>query len=518
MFERVMMTAMALFMMFVNLSCGHGQEHVHVIRAKGDTLHLEDRKSCADGRFYPQHPDKLKFMLSNLFSRAKDKETQQALAVIVPHAGYVFSGSVAASGINQINKDQEYEHIFIIGSSHTTAFNSASIYNKGHYQTPLGNVHVDISTATELINDHDCFIFEPEAHIKEHSIEVILPFLQHTMKKHMNIVPIIIGAHSSDVCKQIGSALKPYFNKHNLFIISSDFSHYPTYQVAQEVDKETAGAILKNDPQELIEIIRKHKRENIPQLQTSMCGWTSALAVLSITQEMDDVDVKIIDYQNSGDSRAGNKEKVVGYYSIVFSLNSKNETSMEQFDLTKDEKEILLKMARESIVHYLEGKKVPEIDPSDISLALKEHYGAFVTLHKNGKLRGCIGRFKIDGPLYKTIQQMAVSAASRDPRFSEVTKEEIEEIDIEISVLSPMRKIESINEFELGRHGIYIKKGSRSGTFLPQVAETTGWNKEEFIGHCARDKAGIGWDGWKDDDAEVYIYEAKIFSEEDFGE
>ncbi len=518
MFERAIMAVIILFMLFINPSCGHGQEEVHVIPSENDSLKFKDRKPYAAGKFYPQHPDKLKFMLSNLFSKAEDKQTDNALAIIVPHAGYVFSGTVAASGINQINKDQEYEHVFIIGSSHTLAFNGASIYNQGHYITPLGNVRVDISTATELINNHDCFIFEPRAHHEEHGIEVILPFLQYAMKKDVNIVPVLIGSYSPGISEQIGNALKPYFNKHNLFIISSDFSHYPSYATAKKVDKETADAILKNDPRELIKTTRGHKHENIPQLSTSMCGWTSALSVLFITREMDDIDISVIDYQNSGDSRAGNKDRVVGYYSIVFSSNSKNKISMEHFDLTKDEKEKLLQIARESIIHYLDGQIIPDIDPSHLPLALKEDYGAFVTLHKHGKLRGCIGRFNVDGPLYKTIQQIAVSAATKDPRFSAVTTPEIEEIDIEISVLSPMKKIKSINEFELGRHGIYIKKGSQSGTFLPQVAETTGWTKEEFIGHCARDKAGIGWDGWKDEDAEVLIYEARIFSEKDMGE
>jgi AmmeMemoRadiSam system protein A len=137
--------------------------------------------------------------------------------------------------------------------------------------------------------------------------------------------------------------------------------------------------------------------------------------------------------------------------------------------------------------------------------------GAFVTLKENGELRGCIGRFTADIPLYQVIEEMAISSSTQDNRFLPVTAKEIDKLEIEISVLSPMKKISSIDEIVMGKHGIYIKKGWYSGTFLPQVATETGWSREEFLGHCARDKAGIGWDGWKD--AEIYTYEACVFSE-----
>jgi AmmeMemoRadiSam system protein A len=166
-----------------------------------------------------------------------------------------------------------------------------------------------------------------------------------------------------------------------------------------------------------------------------------------------------------------------------------------------------------TIEQYIRENKVPPIDASRFSDNLIMHAGAFVTLKENGELRGCIGRFTSDEPLYKVIQQMAIASSTEDTRFSPVTAKEIDELEIEISVLSPMKKIISIDEIELGRHGIYIKKGYFGGTFLPQVATETGWSREEFLGHCSRDKAGIGWDGWKT--ADVYIYEACVFSEKD---
>ncbi|MGM0377416.1 MAG: AmmeMemoRadiSam system protein A [Bacteroidota bacterium] len=149
-------------------------------------------------------------------------------------------------------------------------------------------------------------------------------------------------------------------------------------------------------------------------------------------------------------------------------------------------------------------------DASDVPSALKTSAGAFVSLYKNGKLRGCIGHFGEDKPLYEVVEKMTRAAALDDPRFNPVSPEEIDDIKVEISVLTPMRKVDDVSEIKPGKHGILIRKGSRSGTFLPQVADKTGWGREELLGHCARDKAGLAWDGWKE--AEVFVYEAIVFS------
>ena len=171
-----------------------------------------------------------------------------------------------------------------------------------------------------------------------------------------------------------------------------------------------------------------------------------------------------------------------------------------------------MKLARRTIENYLGKHDKFSLHEAELSPNLLANAGAFVTLHKAGRLRGCIGSFSTNDPLYKTIQSMAISAATRDYRFEPVSKEEVNKLHIEISVLTPMQRISSIDEIELGRHGIYIKKGLNAGTFLPQVATDTGWTLDEFLGHCARDKAHIGWNGWQD--AEIYTYEALVFEEE----
>lgn len=510
---RTLKTAYLLFLALLFITNCNSQNNTK----KAMEEQLIDRKPYAAGRFYTNNPGELRKQVEQLFSEALPKKTKNpVLAVIAPHAGYVFSGVVAATSINQIDDNKEYNRIFIIGSSHTTSFNGASIYCKGNYIAPFGTVKVDIELANKLIDESDFIDCYPDAHLYEHSLEVELPLLQYKMKKDFRIVPIVIGTQNNETCQKIAKILAPYFNEENLFIISTDFSHYPDYDDACEVDLATANAIQMNSPAELLKTLRNNNTKEIPNLATSLCGWTSVLTLLYITEKLQNIEIDLLQYRNSGDSPYGEKDRVVGYNSIMFTKSSQiktGEKSLEKnnFELNNEEKKYLLQLARNTIVEYIDNNKIPKIDKNELTDNIKANCGAFVTLHIDGKLRGCIGRFGESQPLYEVVQEMAISSATQDSRFARVTKEEIPSLDIEISVLTPLIKINSIDEFELGKHGIYIKKGMDSGTFLPQVANDTKWTKEEFLGHCARDKAGIGWFGWQD--ADLYTYEAIIFSE-----
>ncbi len=477
---------------------------------------LVNREPAVSGQFYSSDPASLKADLSVLFSNAVPKEFDNVLAVISPHAGYVFSGEVAASCFNQLDEDKHYENIFILASSHHVAFDGASIYEKGNYITPLGEVKVNLSLARTLIAENKEFVFRPDAHRHEHSLEVQLPFLQYKLGENIQIIPVIIGTQNYKTCKKLADILKPYFNQKNLFVISTDFSHFPDYEDAIAVDRVTAEAILTNDPDALINTLKTNSNKNIDNLATSLCGWSSVATLMYMTEDDPEIKYNEVIYMNSGDSKTyGDKYRVVGYYGIaVTGTGQENDEYGLRF--SDAEKMELLHIARSTINEYIKNGRTPDIEVADLTDNLQLDCGAFVTLHKDGKLRGCIGRFDARDPLYLVVQQMAISASTKDYRFPRVPEEEIDELEIEISVLSPMRKISSIDEIEMGRHGIYIKKGMSSGTFLPQVAVETGWSKEEFLGHCAKDKARIGWDGWKD--ADIYIYEAYIFSEKDFEE
>ncbi len=485
-------------------------------KAMEEQQHTIDREPYAAGRFYSGNKEELEKHLENLFANALPKKNDDEVwAIIVPHAGYVYSGEVAATGINQIDLNKEYNHIFIIGSSHTTSFKGASIYCQGNYITPLGIVKVDIDFANKLINENSIFQCYPDAHLYEHSLEVQLPLLQYKMKRDFNIIPIVVGSQSKENSKKIADALFPYFTEDNLFIISSDFSHYPDYKDACDVDKATADAILSNDPDLLLQTLKGNEAKGISELATSLCGWTSVLTLLYMTEQIKDMEVELLQYKNSGDTRYGDKERVVGYNSIMFSTKKSITANQEDkgFMLDKEDKEFLLNLARNTINNYIIKGKIPKIDKNEIPENVKTKCGAFVTLNKDGQLRGCIGRFGEEQPLFQVVQDMAIAASTQDTRFPRVTEDELTDIEIEISVLTPLKKIGSIDEFELGKHGIYIKKGYTSGTFLPQVADGRKWTKEEFLGYCARDKAHIGWDGWKN--ADLYTYEAIIFHEKE---
>jgi hypothetical protein len=391
------------------------------------------------------------------------------------------------------------------------ALEGASAYASGNFLTPLGTVKVNTRLGEQLAKEHPVFTNEIAPHVYEHSVEVQLPFLQYCMKKKFQIVPIVVGAPYPETCKRMASVLRPYLNTKNLFIISTDFSHYPSYDDAVRVDKLSADAVLSNSAANLIDVTRSNEQKNVPNLVTTMCGWSCVLTLLYMTENNPNIAVNLIEYKNSGDSEVGDKKRVVGYCAIVFSLKDKSEKSSN--GLNENDKRKLLWIARNTIEQYIKERQIPGIDTTSLSLSVKTKGGAFVTLLKNGELRGCIGRFDANEPLYTVVQHMAIAAATEDYRFPQVQSGEISNLQIEISALTPMRRISSVDEIELGRHGIYIRKGDRSGTFLPQVATETGWTKEEFLGHCARDKAGLGWDGWRD--AEIYVYEANVFSEKE---
>jgi len=490
-------------------------------QSEAEKANVRNRQSVVAGKFYPERPDELTSQLEMLFNEAaapiiKENGTDnQLLAIISPHAGYIYSGKIAASAYNQIDPNKIYENIFIITSSHHQIFKGASIYNQGDYITPLGKVKVNQNLANHLINNYEIFHYNPDAHSNEHSLEVQLPFLQYKMKEDFQIVPIVTGTQYLTEVEEIAKALKPFFNSKNLFIISTDFSHYPNYENAKIADKRTGDAILSNSVAGVIEAFNQNASANIENLVTSLCSWPAVLTLLNMTQDNKLIKVVNVGYQNSGDRFAG-KDRVVGYHAVAFVKNKKEDMSAKQFTLNDQEKYALLQIARSSIDEYLHNGKYNKVDENIMSSHLKSDCGAFVTLHKKGKLRGCIGRFVAEEPLYAIVQKMAVAAATQDHRFPIVKKDEMKEIELEISVLTPLRKIESIDEIEMGKHGIYIKKGFASGTFLPQVAVETGWTKEEFLGHCAQNKAQIGWDGWKE--ADIYVYEALVFAEKELKE
>jgi len=475
-----------------------------------------DRVPAVAGSFYPSDAGDLTKMLKAFFRTETTSSDEQPLALVVPHAGYIFSGEVAAAGFRMLERDKSFRHIFIIGPAHRTWFNGAAIYTQGNFVTPLGKVPID-PLASELVQKHRLIVDNQAPHKEEHCIEVQLPFLQYWLKKPFSIIPILVGGDSEKTAEVLAEMLSPYFTNDNLFVISADFSHYPAMEDAVKADKSTADAIASNDPAEFLTTIRRNEETYGPELVTSICGWLPALTLLKITEKIPETEYRKVMYRNSGDSPHGDKDKVVGYWALAASRETESTAPTGQealFSLQENDQATLLELARSTISARLRGRPLPEIAPRKLTPALTAKGGAFVTLRKNGELRGCIGNFSSAQPLWLTVREMAIAAACHDSRFSPVTMTELPRLHIEISLLTPLKRISSAQEFRLGRDGIYIRKGSRSGTYLPQVAEETGWTTSEFLEHCCRDKAGLPPDAWKEKDTELYTYQTLVFSEE----
>ena len=473
-----------------------------MMNCNGQTSVPVVRPATQAGRFYESDARLLGHEVDSLLARhAQRTGDEDVAALIVPHAGYYFSGNVAASAYARLHPEKKYKRIFLLGPSHHEWLDGASVNAEvDYYATPLGNVKVDRETARQLIQADSVFSYQPKAHDREHCLEVQLPFLQRHLGEVPPIVPIIISTNDFSKLKRMAEVLKPWFTDENLFIISSDFSHYPSYTDACEVDAKTGEAVASGDVEQFIATIEANARSGKRNLATSACGEFPIITLMLMLNGQ--YQVKHIMYQNSGDIGDHDHSRVVGYHSFAVVRKS-------GFSLSDEEKDMLKKIAYESIKDSLDGKNIAQPALNSKLSALNCKCGAFVSLHKQGRLRGCIGHFGEDVPLHEIVAEMARAAAFEDPRFPPVHREELGDIDIEISVLTPMRRIQSLDEFQLHKHGIYIRKGYRSGTFLPQVADEVNWTKEEFVGHCSQDKAGLGWDGWRD--AELYVYEAIVF-------
>lgn len=463
------------------------------------------RPATQAGRFYEGNPELLSHEVDSFLAlHANDSIDDRVAAIIVPHAGYYFSGNVAASAYMKLNPKKSYKRIFLLGPSHHEWLDGASVNGEvDYYATPLGQVKVDTEVAADLIAADSVFFYRPEAHDREHCLEVQLPFLQRRFSDVPPIVPIIISTNDFNKLKRIADVLKPYFTDDNLFIISSDFSHYPSYKDAYKVDAKTGKAVESGDVETFLAAIEANANSDVRNLATSACG---ELAIATLLLMIDkNYEVKHLMYQNSGDIDNHDHSRVVGYHS--FAILRKGERA---FSLSEEDKMMLKDIALTSITDSLDGKPVSHSSSLySLNRKLDEKCGAFVTLREYDYLRGCMGHFGEDMPLREVVAEMARSAAFEDPRFQPLRRAELDDIDIEISVLTPMKRINSIDEFELHRHGIFIRKGYLSGTFLPQVADEVNWTKEEFLGHCSQDKAGLGWNGWRD--AELFVYEAIVF-------
>lgn len=459
------------------------------------------------GAFYPAHAKELSRAIEGYLRAAVcSKVSARPVGLVCPHAGYLYSGHVAAYAYKQI-EGLHYDVVVVIAPSHRVYFSGASIDTQEGYVTPLGVVPVEKDLSAALLKTSPVIQDFPPAHSQEHSLEVQLPFLQMTLKDFA-LVPLVMGDQDLRTCEQIAETVgEALADRKVLVVASSDLSHYHPHDTARELDQKVLDCINRFDPQGLaLELGRR---------RTEACGGGPIMTAMLIAERLGASKAQVVKYAHSGEV-SGDYSAVVGYAAAVIYPEApgphekKKETRKAGIDLglTKEEKELLHKIARDAIRSRLERASPSAFKVE--SATLREPRGAFVSLHERGMLRGCIGHIKPDQPLHEIIGAMACAAAFEDPRFSPLSREEADLVDLEISVLTPFRKITDPNEIEVGTHGIYLVKGFRSGILLPQVAVEYGWDRMTFLEHTCT-KAGLPLDAWKDPDTEMYIFSADVF-------
>ncbi len=481
------------------------------------SLAQEVKKPSVAGSFYPKDPQELSALLDTYFDHAEPEPQGGAIfAIISPHAGYEFSGKIAAHGYKLV-KNKAYKTVVLIGSSHYYGFQGIALYSHGAFETPLGELFVDRDFSKKLLEKAPTARFDPRAFEKEHTIEVQLPFLQKVLTD-FKIVPLMMGQGDLESCKALSEALIYAIEGRDdvLIVASTDMYHGYNYQETPIIDKRTLGYISAMDTEGLFAGLNKGTAQ--------LCGGLPVLTTLLTAKALGYDKVSVLKYTNSSEVTAQMIPGIwtVGYSSCVIGRSYPNDKEKAAGNiskaengghtmLNKEQRARALKIARDSIYIFLKNGPLEKLNETD--KAFQEICGAFVTLHKHGQLRGCIGTIIGTQALYLTIRDMAREAATADPRFPPVTSSELNDIEIEISVLSPLVKVRSAEEIKIPGHGVLVKRGFQSGVFLPQVADETHWSKEEFLSYLCAHKAGLPSGAWKEKNTELYVFTAEVFSE-----
>ncbi len=481
------------------------------------------RQPAVSGQFYPASSGELKRIINFYLEKAESAPDPKARAIIVPHAGYVYSGEVAAYSFGALT-GRRVENVILIGNSHTGYFEGVAVDDNNFWQTPLGEVEVNTEMAKKFVKRNNFIKFDGQVHAHDHVLEVELPFLQVALAKGFKIVPLLFGNGNNDDYKDLAEAIIDVLGENDLMVISSDMSHYPPYEEAGKIDAGTLEFIKRKDIDGLDEHILSVMSSGVPNEQTLVCSPDAIKTVMEIAGQLD-WEAEILKYANSGDAPAGDKSGVVGYGAVVFQSknnapasrreNEKFKNNLMGENLNAEQKNTLLEIARETVETFVKEKRIKDFKIDDERLNRKE--GAFVTLHRQGELRGCIGQvLPPDTPLWQNVRDMAIAAAVEDFRFLPVIENELPSLNYEISVLSRPETIDNWQKVELGKHGAIISKGANKGVFLPQVAKETGWDKEKFLSELCSQKAGLEPDCYKNNPlVKIEVFTAQVFSEKE---
>jgi len=506
--------------MAVVLSVCDGNTQKKEEAPKMDAQRSANRPAVLAGTWYEAEPEKLRNTVDQYMKHAKTVQNLgTVIGLVSPHAGYVYSGPVAAYAYRQI-QGKRYDTVVVIAPNHVDPrLQFSSVLTGGTYATPLGVIPVDSETAEAIAGFDSADNVRPSdmGHLAaygdraEHSLEIQLPFLQYSLGT-FRLVPIVMGDQKRESAVMLARAIAGAVRGKNVLIVgSSDLSHFFPSDQARQFDNRVKTYIESYDFDGLLAddaVERSH-----------VCGRGPIAATMMACRDIGATRSTVLRMANSGDV-TGDARSVVGYLAAAFSRRDESGGLGDgdagepkvgvDLGLSDKEKEILRDVVRKTLPSVVKTGKIPTF--SNFQGKLGEHWGAFVTLTKRGELRGCIGNIVGMKPLIVTVAEMTRSAALEDYRFRPVSPAELPEIGFEISVLTPIRKVNNIHEIVVGRDGIIITRGNNRGLLLPQVATEYGWVLETFLEQTCR-KAGLPMDAWKDRSTVIESFSAEVIHE-----
>lgn len=486
------------------------------------------KKSNLAGAWYSADADELSGQIDRLLAGAPAPgERKEPLVLILPHAGYVYSGKTAAAGYRIIGTMGKpvinTRLIVILAPSHHSAFRGCSLLDADFYETPLGKVRLDREAADDLARD-SLYRKNPGAFEREHAVEIQLPFLQRIFGRRLagdvRVLPVLVGDVDDGDVKKAARKLADATAKYNpVFIISSDFTHYGPnfgYEPFRNTGGQSSTVKLKELDGGAIDMILKKDLAGF----SGYCGKTGATICgrnpirIALALPIAGFRAEKIAYDTSGNI-TGDYTNSVSYASILMSgrLEAAKIRGNESPLLSDKDKRFLLKAARDNIASWLKKRRGIRFFPANVPPALLEKRGVFVTLKKRGELRGCVGYPAGLKPLLQAVLDNSYNAAFKDPRFGPLTASELPAITIEISVLTEPVQVRSIEEIQVGRDGLIMERGPYRGLLLPQVAVEQGWDRKTFFDQTCL-KAGLPPGAWKDGETRIYRFQAVIFGEE----
>lgn len=496
------------------------------MRTVSDPMKIREPHHAAREGFYPDDPVVLAKQVAQFFAEAERAEIDGPIAgMVCPHAGYAYSGAVAAAAYKQL-EGLSYDTVVIISPSHRAFFRGASVFSGGSYRTPLGEVRLDLDFCAELTSVDPMIMLADIGHDAtgggwEHALEVHLPFLQIVLGDFA-LVPIIMGDQEYPTAKTLGELIARFAKPgRTLIVASSDLAHGHDYKTTKRLDDTAAAAVAKFSPSDLFDQMSSGAFE--------ACGVGPITAMMIAARAMGADTARVVCKRNSGDVTGAKSDYIVGYLAAVVS-RSKPSGAVKEYvigaaddqpsqvpsakgplspnRLTPQERVTLKTAARRSVEASVKGARFT--CPEAATERLRAKRGVFITLTLDGTLRGCIGYVRPYKPLIAAVWEMAESAAMRDARFIPVEAAEVDSLEIEVTVLSPLKKLTNSDDVLVGRHGLVISRGRMSGVLLPQVPVENDWNREEFLSHTCV-KAGLPEDSWRDPGTTIEVFTAEVF-------